>query len=449
MIGGAIDFYHSLLTPEVAEQANADLRLKLKERGLYFGERPICVVLRPFFYAQEDWAYLRTRLQLLLKAFARTHQACMENPDLRAQLVLDEYEESLIHLDKGAKAPWSSSRLDTFYVMDSRTLKCVEYNAETPAGIGYGDVLGEVFAELEPMKRFRERYYVEFMPALGNLLDGILRAYKAWGARETSPQMAILDWREVPTLNEHELCRLHFERGGIKCRLADPRALEYHDGQLWIDDFRIDIVYKRVLYSELFHVLGTDNPFINAMRDRNVFTTNSISAKLLAKKASLAFLSDDQNSHLFTPEMREAIHDHIPWTRLVGERKTTYNGQEVDLTAFILANKDKLVLKPNDEYGGKGVVIGWESSDEGWEAALRQAMVTPHVVQERVQIVTRKFPMWLNGELDISPRFIDADPYVFYGEDVFGCLTRLSPVSLLNVTAGGGSVVPTAIVQKK
>ncbi len=449
MIGEAINFYHDLLTPEVAEQANAELRQKLKDRGLYFGERPICVVLRPFFYAQDDWDFLSQRLGLLLKAFARTHDLCMENADLRAQLVLDEYEEALIDIDKGAKAPWSSSRLDTFYIVENRTLKCVEYNAETPAGIGYGDVLGEVFAQLEPMKRFQERYHIQFMPALGNLLASILRAYKDWGGTESSPQMAILDWREVPTLNEHEICRLSFANGGINARLADPRALEYHDGHLWIDDFRIDIVYKRVLYHELFEVLGMDNPFVQAIRDRKVFTTNSISAKLLAKKASLAFLSDEQNQHLFTAEMRDAIQAHIPWTRLVKERKTTCDGQEVDLVEYVLANREKLVLKPNDDYGGHGVVIGWEASQEGWEAALKQALVTPHVVQERVQIVTRKFPMWLNGELDISPRFIDADPYVFYGEEVHGCLTRLSPVSLLNVTAGGGSVVPTAIVGKK
>lgn len=449
MIGDAINYYHERLTPEIAERADEELRLKLRARNLYFGERPLCVVLRPYFYEENAWRFLKTQLGKLLTAFARAHEVCMESAEHRVQLVLDSHEEALIALDRGVRVPWSSSRLDTFYVVETGTLKCVEYNAETPAGIGYGDLLGEVFAELEPMKHFQERYNLRFMPALGNLLDSILRAYKDWGGKEPHPQIAILDWHEVPTLTEHEICRDYFERKGYQARLADPRALEYHDGHLWSDNFRIDIVYKRVLYSELFGVLGEENPFINAMRDRNVFVTNSISAKMMAKKASLAFMSDEQNRHLFTPEQQLAIDAHIPWTRLVSERKTTYNGQKIDLTEFILANKDKLVLKPNDEYGGKGVVIGWEASDEGWEAALKQALITPHVVQERVQIVTRKFPMWLNGELDISPRFIDADPYVFYGEEVYGCLTRLSPVSLLNVTAGGGSVVPTVIVEKK
>ena len=32
---------------------------------------------------------------------------------------------------------------------------------------------------------------------------------------------------------------------------------------------------------------------------------------------------------------------------------------EIDLVPWVLANKDKLVLKPNDDYGGKGIVLGW------------------------------------------------------------------------------------------
>ena len=45
--------------------------------------------------------------------------------------------------------------------MDTATLRYVEYNAETPAGLGYGDQLTDVFLKLEPMKRFQERYVVQ------------------------------------------------------------------------------------------------------------------------------------------------------------------------------------------------------------------------------------------------------------------------------------------------
>jgi uncharacterized circularly permuted ATP-grasp superfamily protein len=245
------------------------------------------------------------------------------------------------------------------------------------------------------------------------------------------------------------MIRSHFERSNFRTIMADPRALEYRNGHLWVGNFRIDMIYKRVLWSELIQEMGIENPITAAIRDRAVFMTNSVSCKLMAKKASFAFLSDERNAPLFTPEQRAAIHNHIPWTRVIEERKTVYQGQEVDLLPFITERRDCFVLKPNDEYGGKGVIIGWECTLDEWNDALHHSQTTPYVVQERAEGVQRPFPSYIDGRLDISPRNVDADPYVFYGRTVYGCLTRLSSLTLLNVTAGGGSVVPCFVVEKK
>lgn len=441
-----IQRYHDLLTDEVAEEANAMLRRKLRENSLYFGDRPLCIVLRPHFYREADWAFMRDGLTGLLSAFARAHDICMNDANYRSRLHLDEYEEKLLPLDHGAPVPWSSSRLDTFYVVEERSLMCVEYNAETPAGIGYNDLLANVFDELAPMKQFSKQYNINAIRSLDSLQAAVLKAYHDWGGRE-KPQIAILDWQDVPTLNEHEITREYFERHGFKSILADPRSLDYRDGQLVYEDFRIDLIYKRVLYSELVSVMGFDNAVIRAMQDRAVYMTNAPSAKLMAKKASLAFMSDERNSHLFSPAQQASVEAHIPWTRVVEERKTMYKGQEIDLIPYIAENQDEFVLKPNDEYGGAGVVLGWQSSGDGWASKLNRALESPHVVQEKVPLVKRDFPTWDNGDLIISERFVDADPYAFNGDDVDGCLTRLSPLALLNVTAGGGSVVPTYIIK--
>src|SRR5690606_39327325 len=116
----------------------------------------------------------------------------------------------------------------------------------------------------------------------------------------------------------------------------------------------------------------------------NVCMVNPFHCKLLYKKASLAVLSDERNAALFSPGELQAIHRHIPWTRVVEERHTTYNGQNVELIPFILAHKDRMVLKPNDDYGGHGIVLGWLVDDSEWEAAVQRALQGPHVVQEKV-----------------------------------------------------------------
>ncbi|MEL6524678.1 MAG: hypothetical protein AAFQ07_03115, partial [Chloroflexota bacterium] len=226
-----------------------------------------------------------------------------------------------------------------------------------------------------------DTFRIKAMRSLDTLQSALLQAYHNWGGRE-KPQIAILDWQDVPTLNEHEITRIYLEQQGFEAILADPRALDYRDGHLFYNDFRIDLIYKRVLYSELVSVMGFDNAVIRAMQDRAVYMTNAPSAKLMAKKASLAFLSDERNSHLFSPAQQASVAAHIPWTRVVEERKTMYNGQEIDLIPFIAENREQFVLKPNDEYGGAGVVLGWQSSHDGWESKLKRALETPHVVQE-------------------------------------------------------------------
>lgn len=448
MLHDAIDFYHSLLTPEVAHEADTMMRQRLKEETLYFGSRPLCVVLRPHFYTETSWNFIKVSLERVLKAFETLHYALLESPELRAMLYLDEYEEKYLAVDKIGVPPWTSSRLDTFYVQEEGILKVVEYNAETPAGIGYGDILANVFDELDIMKQFRERYQVRQVRSLNNLSDALIDGYRLWGGKAEKPQIAILDWTEVPTLNEHEITRIHFEKLGYKAKLADPRLLDYRKGHLYAGDFRIDMIYKRVLYSELVKVMGINGPVMRAMRDGNVYITNSISAKMLAKKASLALLSDERNQHLFSSDERSAIDEFIPWTRVIEDRKTLFHGKKIDLIEYVAEHRDKFTLKPNDDYGGSGVVLGWESSADAWTSKLKHALTTPHVVQERVRVVKRDFPMWINGKVDISSRFVDADPYIFGGKVVDGVLTRLSPLALLNVTAGGGSVVPTCVIEE-
>jgi len=160
-------------------------------------------------------------------------------------------------------------------------------------------------------------------------------------------------------------------------------------------------------------------------------------------------LSDERNARLFTAEQLDTIGRHIPWTRTVAERRTQHRGASIDLVPWVKENRDHLVLKPNDEYGGKGIVLGWEVSQSAWENALRAALAEPTIVQERITLPTEPYPGIVNGTLEIMDRMLDTAPFVSYGEHVQGCMTRLGTVPLLNVTAGGGSTVPTFVVEDR
>ncbi len=447
----AITAYHDLLTDEVAAESQAQLTEQMHQRGLFFGDRPLCSVLRPRFLTPDQYIFLRQAIRPLLRAFEKISRAAVADADFREQFGLFDWEEGLIRIDPGYRIHSPLSRLDSFFVTDSETpeLKFTEYNAEVPAASAYNDVLNSAFFGLPVIGQFLKQYSVRTIPTRHSVMHVLLDSYREWGGSDRRPQIAILDWDEVPTRSEFELFVAYFRSQGLTAEIVDPRTVEYRQGALYNGDYRIDLIYKRVLITELIERLGVENAIVQAVRNHDVCMVNPFTCKLLYKKASLAVLSDERNAALFNTDETYAIHEHIPWTRVVEERMTTYKGLPVDLLPFIQKYREQFVLKPNDDYGGRGIVLGWQTNSSGWEAALQTALETPHVVQERVTIPVEPYPSMIDGRLQIFDRMLDTAPFVFHGEYTDGCLTRLSTDPLLNVSAGGGSTVPTFIVEKR
>ncbi|HXL35931.1 MAG TPA: hypothetical protein VN954_01885 [Ktedonobacteraceae bacterium] len=445
----AIETYHELLTDELASASQARLDNQQQIRGITFGGRPLCSVLRPRFMTPEQYRFLQTRVHLLLHAFDKIYCRALEDEAFRKQFGLLDWEEELVRHDSGFRAPSPTSRVDTFFVQGRGGLRLTEYNAETPASPAYNDVLADVFYGLPVMREFLHHYEVRYSPARHSVLNALIDAYQQWIGRRELPRIAILDWKEVPSYSEFVMFAEYFKSQGLECVIADPREVEYRNGRLMAGDFHITLIYKRVLISELVAHGGLHQPVIQAVRDGNVCMVNPFRCKILHKKASLAVLSDERNSELFNDSELEAIEAHIPWTCVVEERNASYHGQKIDLLPFILEHREKLVLKPNDEYGGKGIVLGWETDLSGWAQALQNALTDPYIVQERVTIPSEPFPSMVDGHVTLIERKLDTNPFVFYGSYMDGCLSRLSTEALLNVTAGSGSAVATFVVEKR
>ena len=445
----AIDTYHSLLAGDVAAETQAQLDDQLRRRGLYFGDRPLCTVLRPRFLTAAQYNFMRERVGALLPAFARIHERALHDASFRAHFRLLDWEEQLIGHDPGFPDPTPVSRLDAFFTQERGGLRFTEYNAETPAAAAYNDILAEVTLGLPVMRRFLRTHEVRTLPSRHNVLHSLLEAYAAWRGTHARPTVVILDWREVPTYSEFVISAEYFESQGIRCVIADPREVEYRDGKLFAGGLHCDLIYKRVLITELIERGGIDHPVVRAVLDGAVCMVNPFRCKLLHKKASLAILSDERHVDMFNESERAAIDAHIPWTRVVEDRRTVFAGQSVDLLEFIERNRDQLVLKPNDEYGGKGIVLGWEVDADAWAAAVRVAIDEPYIVQDRIVLPTEPYPSLVDGQLHIGDRILDTAPFVFHGSFMDGCLTRLSSDPLVNVTAGSGSSLATFVVEPR
>ena len=452
MLRRAIEEWHEALGDEIAQESQDQLERQLRERGLYFGERPLCTVLRPRFLSQQQYAYLQRRGGCILRAFRTAHRAALASDAVLDQFGLADWERDLVRVDPGFRDASPVSRLDAFFVSESGGLRFTEYNAETPAGGAYNDVLTEAFYGLPIMREFVRRWDLRPLPARHGVLHALLDAWRQWsgrGMRAGAPRIGILDWAEVPTRNEFVLFQDYFRRQGLDCVIVDPREAEYANGRLTIGGHEVDLIYKRVLLSELAERGGVDHPVFRAFRDGKVCMVNPPACKILHKKSSLAVLSDERNASLFAPDELEAIQQHIPWTRVVEERRTTHDGADIDLVEWTARNRDQLVLKPHDEYGGKGIVLGWEVSDGEWDEALQLALREPYIVQQRIELPSEPYPSLVDGRVVIADRMVDTAPYATYGDYIDGCLSRLSTAALLNVTAGGGSQTPTFVVEHR
>jgi hypothetical protein len=447
-LSDAIAYYHDLLTDELAAASQEQLERQLRSRGLFFGDRPLCTVLRPRFMSPEQYRVLQAGVQQIIRAFRTAHEAAIANPAVRAQFALNDWEERLVGCRPGFRDPSPASRLDAFFA-GPEGLRFTEYNAETPAGSGYNDALSTVFYGLPVMREFLRAYELRPLPARHGVLHVLLDAFRQWSGGRELPRIGILDWSEVPTYSEFLLFREYFRSQGVECEIADPRAVEYRDGKLWAGGFHVTLVYKRVLLSELVEREGIDHPLLRAVVDGAVCMVNPVQCKILHKKLSLAVLGDERNAELFSLAERQAIEAYIPWTRRVEERSSRFRGREIDLVPFILEQRENLVLKPSDDYGGAGIVLGWEVDAGAWERAVTKALAEPYVAQERVVLPFEPFPSVVDGRVHLRDRMLDTAPFIAYGQYADGCLTRLSTAALLNVTAGGGSTVPTFIVEKR
>src|SRR5512143_3071543 len=152
MLTEAISYYHSLFNDDVARENDAVLSAATQREGLFFGTRPICVVLRPRLLGVEHYAQLQETCREVATTARQVVKFMLADPPTRDLMAFTPGEEALLALDAGYAEPSASSRLDSFFDNHTGSLQFVEYNAESPAGMAYEDELSEVFLSLPVMR---------------------------------------------------------------------------------------------------------------------------------------------------------------------------------------------------------------------------------------------------------------------------------------------------------
>jgi uncharacterized circularly permuted ATP-grasp superfamily protein len=419
-------------------------------------DRLVCEVLRPRLLALTQHAALTSAARLVGSAIQRIGAAALADESLLTPYALTDDERELLAIDPGYPGASLFGRLDGFLADDGSWCWFVESNLESPAGIAYEDALVEDFLALPVMQAFVSRHPVRAFTLWRRLHKLLLDAWAAWGGQGT-PRVAIVDFREAVTMPEFEFLRDRFGEVGTPTLIADPDELRYDGLCLYVEREgrreQIDLVYRRVLQHEFLARYDLAHPLVRAYADGRACVVNPFRSKPVHTKLIMALLSDEGGpaAGLLSDDERAAVRAHVPWSRHLRAGSSSYQGDAIpELLDFVLRNRERLVLKPNDEYGGSGVLLGWETTEAQWRAGLAAAGRGPWIVQERVPLPVEEYPTWsASGGFQLSPRYVDSDPCVFGSPgavEAAGCLTRIAATSLLNVSAGGGAAPPTFLL---
>jgi hypothetical protein len=428
--------YHRMLASDesLTREFLAGLKENMRSRRLRYGEREIGVALRPHVLTRAQYNLLARSAEVVAGTINRVAAALLAEPSRMNSIGLTDREIRLALVDPRYSTPAMTTRLDAFVHGDE--IKFVEYNAENPSSISDQAGLNDVLLEVGAMKATVERYELRQFSPVESLLGALLAAFREWGG-VGAPNVAILDWEGLPTADEFVLLRNSFAASGVPTIICSPEQLEYERGRLRCGAFPIDLVYKRVVIHELLARCDDLHPLIAAYFEGDVCLVNSFRCKMLHKKATFEWLTDESNASWFTPNEIDVIRRTVPWTRRVAQRKTSHKGREVDLIEHVRKNRRTFVLKPNDDYGGHGVSFGDSATASEWDTALSRALAGDYVVQEKIQLRTEVFPIFDESGWSLQPMYVDTNPFLFGGR-VDGGMVRLSDSPVVNVTSGGG-----------
>jgi glutathionylspermidine synthase len=413
----------------------------LSENDVVFADRTIPFVLMPHFVSPGQLRRVRRAVACLSSVLDRFCDAYADDGRLRDELAVPAREDALIRLDPGYSRPLRICRLDAF--LQGYEVKFLEFNADSPAGIGYTDVLYEGLRRAIDLPGVRAEFETAYTPMLPLLIDTLLGAYRELRGERSelpeTPRLALVDAEGSPSVPEFRIICAAARAGGIEALWGTLDDVAYDGTHLGVRGEPVHLVYRRALLEDL-----PEGDLIAAARDRRAAVVNPFRARVANNKKLFALLQDPRFAHLVEERERRVIDETIPWTRVLRPGRTSYGEWVVDLLQFVSDNRERLVLKPASDYGGHGVSLGMETDQSRWDALIEEHVEDgDFVVQEYVPVPEEMFPTVEDGHVQMRLKRFNINPFGIGGRYA-GMITRISDQAVINVTAGGG-LLPSVV----
>lgn len=198
---------------------------------------------------------------------------------------------------------------------------------------------------------------------------------------------------------------------------------------------RVDVVYRRIddqfLDPSIFNkesVLGVSGIF-----------TSWVKGNVALANAPGAGVADDKIIYTYVPKFIKYYLDEDP----ILPNVTSYLCIDKVQRQYVLQNLDKLVIKPANESGGYGMLIGPQASRKELAEFARRIKADPRNYMAQPLIALSTVPIL--GDRAVEPRHVDLRPFVLQADKTYvtaGGLTRVAMVKgsyVVNSSQGGGS----------
>lgn len=412
----------------------------IKKRCLH-GDEPFLLTLVPLFVKEKSWNLIGETVEMADKLVDKVIELYFKDSEVRDYFPYWDIPESWIDADPIYKKPTVMSRHDILF--DGKNLKFIEFNTDNPGGVAWVDMYEELFLEHPLYSDLISKYGVKReRPIATSLFEAINSCYSEMGyAEQMHP--AIVSFRNISGNNpELELVRDFLTKNGVVASIVDARDFTYRDGKLYANDIHYNLILRALRAPFLKRYPRDLRHFIKGVTTGAACMINSFRAVIGSDKSIHTFISNPINHHYFTKDEVKFIKKYIPWSRRLDETVTlSIEGDEINLKSYIIANQERLVIKPSSGAGGYGVMIGKNETELNWREALEQHQGDPSwIVQEYTAVPEIKIPVIKNNKIVMENRYYNLSPYCMSGK-FSGILGRTSSQQVINVAMGGG-VVP-------
>ncbi|MGM0501869.1 MAG: circularly permuted type 2 ATP-grasp protein, partial [Bacillota bacterium] len=351
---------------------------------------------QPFFFSSQELDSFSAITKKLSSILDRIIQEYVDNPKFRSYFDFSPQLEELILVDPGYEDDFPMARFDIFYYgIDN--IKFCEFNADGSSGMVKTNILEEHFLNAEAVEKIKEKYQVDYCDVVNTWIETMLDCYNQFSDTEETPNIAIMDFDNYGMIGEFKHFKDLLIEQGYNVKIVDPRELEYRNNKLYSADFKVDLIYRRAVTTDLMDYYQELEDLWEAYQEQDVCLVGPIRSQIIHNKIIFAILHNSNQLPFLTKEEREFIADYIPGTELI-----TLESEKKQQA--IIAEQNRLVLKPLDDYGSNGVTIGADVSTEEWEREVKRIAANDdyYLVQEFCSLPERELAELEGTELSFN-----------------------------------------------